>query len=409
MAELRNAGYGGSTLPAGQVTDHRAGGSHTVAGGVLTLTATTATDSQAIVRRASGVAFNVNDTLTFQVVSADGFRMLLGLRCAPGDVTFLPAISSTADGRYYTAYYRIATGLGFRVFGPNVADRPCVRFRRVSETELAVETAPVYSGPWTAFDTFLVSDGVWSPAGWTAVQEELGTTGGAGTVVITALGDGSDGGPAPVFTALEITGIPSSFTIGVLLPPITVRALDQFGATFTGPLEDCSAESLDLPFSVTGTLLESYTAGVAIFDNLTPVVLSGAPVGVITVATPLRCSVSIFPTTSAAIEASAGGAIPTLIARQASDHLLRVQGIRHAVTGATIVPTRIRYVLRDSAGLVVTSEVTTPTNPDDWQIALARGSFTPTRGPMVLTLTLVAPGDSTETALQFVVVQGVRQ
>jgi hypothetical protein len=213
----------------------------------------------------------------------------------------------------------------------------------------------------------------------------------------------------PIFTSLEITGIPGSYTIGVLLAPITVRALDQFGATFLGTLADCVVSALTLPVTVIGTLTEPFVAGIATFDNLTPAESAGPPIEVITVATPLRCTVSLFPVTSVPIEGTSGGGIPTLIARTASDHVLRIEDIVHAITGAVVEPTDIRYRLSDASGVLLNATVTAPTNPDDWQIALTRALFTPTRGPMTLVLTLVAPVDSTETALQFTIAQGVRQ
>jgi hypothetical protein len=76
-------------------------------------------------------------------------------------------------------------------------------------------------------------------------------------------------GAAPVFTSLEITNPNTSYTIGTLLDPITVRALDQFGATFLGTLADCSVESLTLPVGVVGTLFEPFVSGIATFDDLT--------------------------------------------------------------------------------------------------------------------------------------------
>lgn len=135
----------------------------------------------------------------------------------------------------------------------------------------------------------------------------------------------------------------------------------------------------------------------------------GPSTPVITVATPLRAVVSLFPVTSAPINATGGGGIPTLLARIGSDHILRVQTIRNDVTLATVVPTKIKYTIADASSVLVTSEVTSPTNTDDWQIALTRTLFTPSRGALTLTLTLVAPSDSTETQLQFLLALGVRQ
>jgi hypothetical protein len=154
----------------------------------------------------------------------------------------------------------------------------------------------------------------------------------------------------------------------------------------------------------------------SLFDLFAPFAgaLSGAaggepPVPVITVATPLRCKVTLFPITSVPVEATGGGGVPSLIARTASDHILRIEDIEHAVTGATIEPTDIRYVISDATGVILSSTAPSPTNVDDWQIPLTRALFTPTRGPMTLVLTLVAPVDATETAFQFTLAQGVQQ
>jgi hypothetical protein len=76
-------------------------------------------------------------------------------------------------------------------------------------------------------------------------------------------------GAAPVFTSLSISNPNTSYTIGTLLDPITVTALDQFGATFLGTLADCSVESLTLPVGVVGTLFEPFVSGIATFDDLT--------------------------------------------------------------------------------------------------------------------------------------------
>ncbi|HYW49041.1 MAG TPA: hypothetical protein VE861_00470 [Gemmatimonadaceae bacterium] len=138
---------------------------------------------------------------------------------------------------------------------------------------------------------------------------------------------------------------------------------------------------------------------------------SGAPpVPVINVATPLTCVVKLFPSTSEPVEATGGGGIPTLIARTATDHVLQLTTIREEITGAVVEPTDIRYVVADGTGTLVTSTITAPISVglDEWQIALSRALFTPTRGPMTLTLTLVAP-DTTETQLVYTLAQGVAQ
>ncbi|MBC7844120.1 MAG: hypothetical protein H7099_17555 [Gemmatimonadaceae bacterium] len=135
----------------------------------------------------------------------------------------------------------------------------------------------------------------------------------------------------------------------------------------------------------------------------------GPSIPVITVATPMRCLVTLYPRTSEVVNASSGGGIPTLTARTASDHVLRIEDIVNDISGVAVVPDVIRYTVADSTGELVDDTITDPTNPDDWQIALSRSLFTPTRGPMTLTLTLVAPIDATETVLQFTLIQGVRQ
>jgi hypothetical protein len=132
------------------------------------------------------------------------------------------------------------------------------------------------------------------------------------------------------------------------------------------------------------------------------------PIEVISVATPLQCTVQLFPATPEPVTATGGGGIPTLVARTGSDHILRVTGIRNDITQATVEPTDIRYSIADGSGTLVASLVTTPTSPDEWRIALSRALFTPTRGAMTLTLTLIAP-DTTETQLRYTLAQGVSQ
>jgi hypothetical protein len=199
MAEIIGTGFPGTALPGSLGSDHRGAASHTVGSGVLTLTASGS--GQAIVRQTTGVAMPDNDTVTFEVVSADAFRLLLALRTASGDATFIPAVSVNGSNEYYSCYYRIATGTGgARVVGPTIASRPFLRFRRSGATSLIVETAATYGGSYTVLDTFLESDGLWT-AVWTAAQAEMGTVGGAGSVVLTALGDGTESGGGPTSSA----------------------------------------------------------------------------------------------------------------------------------------------------------------------------------------------------------------
>jgi hypothetical protein len=107
----------------------------------------------------------------------------------------------------------------------------------------------------------------------------------SGTIRITTPG-GVGTGPTftitPIFTSLQITNPNTSYTIGALLSPITVRALDQFGNTFLGtvpadgstPAGHCAASSLTLPVGVTGTLIEPFVSGIATFDDLTAALIS---------------------------------------------------------------------------------------------------------------------------------------
>jgi hypothetical protein len=200
MAEIFGTAFDGSTLPGGMSSDHRGAASHTVSGGVVTLTASGS--GQAIIRQTTAVTAADADAATFQVVSADAFRLLLTMRTAAGDATFVPAVSVNGSDEYYTCYYRIATGTGgARVVGPTIASRPFVRFRRSGATSMIVETAATYGGSYTLLDTFLVSDGLWDPGSWTAAQAEAGTVGGAGSVVLASIGDGTESGGAPTSSA----------------------------------------------------------------------------------------------------------------------------------------------------------------------------------------------------------------
>jgi hypothetical protein len=128
----------------------------------------------------------------------------------------------------------------------------------------------------------------------------------------------------------------------------------------------------------------------------------------LTTATPLRCTVQLYPSTSQAVDATGGGGIPSLLARTDSDHVLRIRTITNMITGAVTEPTDLRYRVEDDTGLLIGATVTAPTAPDDWRIPLARQLFAADRGPMLLVLTLVAT-DASETVLQFTLAQGVQQ
>lgn len=144
-------------------------------------------------------------------------------------------------------------------------------------------------------------------------------------------------------------------------------------------------------------------------DGGVPSVPPVDPITPITVATPLRCQVDLYPATSVPVDATGGGGIPTLLARTNSDHIVRITSIANDISGATVVPPSIRYSVADGTGVLVGATLTAVFATGEWRIALPRTLFTPTRGPMTLTITLVAPSDATETALQFTLAQGVRQ
>ncbi len=75
----------------------------------------------------------------------------------------------------------------------------------------------------------------------------------------------------PVFTELDVSNPNESYEIGVLLDPILVTKLDQYGDPISSGPTDVSVASLDLLVDVTGTLTEAFVGPVATFDNLTPV------------------------------------------------------------------------------------------------------------------------------------------
>lgn len=146
----------------------------------------------------------------------------------------------------------------------------------------------------------------------------------------------------PIFTSLEITNPNSTYTIGVALAPITVRALDQFGNTFLGTLPDCTVSSLSLPITVTGTLTRPFVSGIATFNDLVPTETAAAP----TIS-------SISPTS---------GPIGTEVTFTGTNHTgataLRVNGT--LLTGITVLsPTQSRGTIAAGTTSGATS-ITTP-------------------------------------------------
>ncbi len=71
-------------------------------------------------------------------------------------------------------------------------------------------------------------------------------------------------------TSLEVTNPNTDYTLGVLLDPITVRAVDEVDATWLGAIGSCVVTSLSLPLTVVGTLTKPFVAGIATFDDLVP-------------------------------------------------------------------------------------------------------------------------------------------
>jgi hypothetical protein len=78
-------------------------------------------------------------------------------------------------------------------------------------------------------------------------------------------------GYTPVWTSLRVSNPNTKHTIGVLLSPIVVTALDQFGFPFTGAVPSLTISSFIAPRTLTGTLTVAASAGVWTFSNLTPV------------------------------------------------------------------------------------------------------------------------------------------
>jgi hypothetical protein len=207
---------------------------------------------------------------------------------------------------------------------------------------------------------------------------------------------------------------PTSWPVGVTVQLQTRRGSAAFANVFSP-----TASTLTLPFAREASAYTVDVRGFARIDGGSPADSDPSAVITLTIpalvsipvlssAAPLVCAVQLFPSTSEAVTATGGGAIPTLIARSDSDHVLRIRSIRNSITAAVVEPTDIRYRVEDATGLLVGATVATPTSADDWQIPLSRALFVTERGTMTLRLTLVAP-DTSETVLQFTLAQGVQQ
>lgn len=148
-------------------------------------------------------------------------------------------------------------GTTVTVTGTNLSGVSAVSINGTAGTGVASNTA-------TGF-TFVVGSG--TTTGALALTATAGSLTGGPTFTVTA---------APVLTSLEITNPNVDYTLGVLLDPITVRAVDQFGATFLGSIADATVSALSLGVTVEGTLTEPFVSGIATFDNLTPVAVAPA-------------------------------------------------------------------------------------------------------------------------------------
>jgi hypothetical protein len=275
MADLLEETFNATTAPAGWSDTLTTGGTiDDTSTSSCTLTCTSTSGSRAR-RRSPVVNMAANDdTVTVWISTATSFATMVVLRQDTGASSFCAAI--LAAGSNWTAQrYRDATGYGAlagSVTTRSISGHPWLRFRRVSATQIACEAAPDSSGSpgtWVLIGTAdATADALTISMSTTQLELITGASDGfAGSTVIETVGDGTF--TPPEFTSLDVDNPNTSYTLGVLLDPITVTAKDQFGATFLGTMPDCSVESLTLPVGVVGTLIEPFVAGVATFDDLT--------------------------------------------------------------------------------------------------------------------------------------------
>jgi hypothetical protein len=322
------------------------------------------------------------------------------------------------------------------VTNPNTG--PITEFPHLLDT-IVVRPIDQYGDPWTGT---VPADGAIPANHCSALALGLPYVLGGTTMVALSGGVWTfsdlialDAADVPTLAAPTLTADGDSLTLFTRVVPFTAAssgAAYPSGATVQLQTRRGSAAFANqaAPFAVASSRSLTFTRESASYDVQIRGIASAsgatssAPGGVLTLtipalptitpgttAMPLRATVTLFPATSEALTASSSGAIPTLNARSRSDHILRLTNISEepALGGAPVEPDAVRYTVSDSAGVLLGPlPFPTPATEGDWRLVLPRTLFDPSRGSLTLDLALVAP-DESETALQFILAQGVRQ
>jgi hypothetical protein len=257
-----------------------------------------------------------------------------------------------------------------------------------------------------------LSGGVWTFSSLMALEAAGPETLAAPTLTAGAVSLSGSTATVPFTAVSSGAAYPSGTTVQLRTRRGSASYANQ-GAAFA------SASSRTLSFTRESTDYDVDVVGIASASGAT----SSAAGAVVTItvpaltiitpgvsAMPLRATVKLYPSTGEPVSASGTGAIPSLAARTNSDCVLRVTDItlEPDLGGGPLVPDAVRFTIADASGVLLEETQTVPHAADDWRIVLPRALFAPNRDTLLLDLTFVAE-DSSETFLQFLLPQGVRQ
>lgn len=473
VRERITATFTGSALPAGWSAVTNGGGTVTVESGEAYVRTFGALDAYAELRSPLVTDMVDGDVISVRIRVSTPFRAAAALRNSTSVGDWAPGFYDQAGSWHRAAMVRIEglpSEAETRSYNVNAAGYPApfdgnaevgatgvfqwLRWRRVDATKVAYEYAEDLTGspgPWTTIG--------YSDARWPAFHNRWRNFDwGAGVRLAVMVADsfyeenataivsraGASGGSPPPDPD---PGPPPSALVPLAAPTLTAGSPTDTRITRSVPFTVASSGAAwpagtrvqlqtrrgAAPYRATGRRIAAsgrlafvrelapYTVDVrAIASALGRADSPASNVVTITVpaltaapgetAMPLRCSVALYPSTSVAVTPIGGGAIPVLNARSHSDHVLRITGIilEPALGGGAVVPTTITYTLEDSTGEIDSGSATSPEAPDDWRFTLDKTLFVPSRLSMLLTLTLTAP-DTSDTQLQFIIAQGVRQ
>jgi hypothetical protein len=204
----------------------------------------------------------------------DGGGVAILTKPGTGSVSFAPTLSNSTGWQIAAVSVNGVAGATPTVSGIAPTSGPVGTQITITGTNLTGTSAVSING--TAC-TGIINDSA------TQVRATIASGTTTGALALTATAGSVTGGPTftvtatPVLTSLEITNPNTEYALGVTLSPITIRARDQFGATWLGAIADATVSALTLPVTVTGTLTRPFVSGIATFNDLVPT--SAAPAG----------------------------------------------------------------------------------------------------------------------------------